>query len=64
MCLNVLVFPGITGMVSGEGPLGSVDNAGREYAHHADSQHGDMSTLKIVTFNIWEVVYLNCYNYS
>lgn len=47
----MLVSPGITGMVSGEGQLGSVDDAGREYARHADSQRGDTSTLKIVTFN-------------
>lgn len=50
--LDVLVSPGITGMVSREGQLGSVNNAGREYARHKDSQRGDLSTLKIVTFNI------------
>lgn len=36
----MLVSPGITGMVSGEGQLGGVDNEGREYARHADSQRG------------------------
>lgn len=44
----MLVSPGITGRVSGEGQLGSVDNAGREFARHADSQRGDMSALKIL----------------
>lgn len=55
---NVLVSPGVTGTVSGEarevvqGQLSSEDNAGLKYTRHVDSQRRDVTTLKIVNFNI------------